>query len=496
MLRRLSVFAGGWTLETAEAVCSGDAVEMADILDLLARLVDNSLVVAETQRGQARYRLLETVRQYGLDRLREAGEVDDTRRRHRDAYLALAEHLAQELLGPQQALWFERLETEHDNLRAALAWSKTEKDGAEAGFRLTGALRGFWARRGHWREGREWLEAALERSAEVPPSVSLGALLGATHFARRRGDHGLATTLGQKGLALCQELGDKEGSASFLSALGIVALLQGDDERATALCEETLNLSRELGNKSLMGTQLTHLGVVARYQGDYDRATALYGESLALFREIGDKWNIAFALRCAGDLALQQSDYGRAAAFFMESLIRCRDVGDRWVSQGCLEGLAGVASAQGHFTRAARLVGAAEVLNESLGYRRHPRYQASYDQHVASTSAALGDAAFVAARAEGQAMTLEQAIEYALASTEAEPLRKDTAADLLTAREREVAALVAQGLTNRQIAAKLVVTERTAETHVQNILNKLGFTSRAQVAAWAVEQGLHTATKQ
>lgn len=504
MLRRLSVFAGGWTLEAAEAVCSGDGIETADVLDLLAHLVDNSLVAAETHSGQARYRLLETVRQYGLERLREAGEVDDTRRRHRDAYLTLAEHVAPELLGPQQAPWFERLATEHDNLRAALAWSRAEKDGAEAGFRLTGALRWFWARRGYWREGREWLEAALERSAEVPPPASSQALLGATHFAWRRGDYGLATTLGQRGLARCQELRDKNGSASFLSALGIVALLQGDYERATALCEETLNLSREQGNKSLMGTQLTHLGVVARYQGDYDRATALYGESLALFREIGDKWNIALALRTMGDVAIQQSDYGRAAASFMESLILCRDVGDRWVSQGCLEGLASVASAQGHYRGAARLVGAAERLNESLGYRRHPRYQASYDQHMAPTRAALGDDAFAAAWAEGQSMTLEEAIEYALASTEGaalkiqekEKLGKHAAADLLTAREREVAALIAQGLTNRQIAAKLVVTERTAETHVQNILNKLGFTSRAQVAAWAAEQGLHAPTNQ
>jgi non-specific serine/threonine protein kinase len=481
-------------LEAAEAVCAGDGVETTAVLDLLAHLVDNSLVVAETQTGQARYRLLETVRQYGQAQLHEAGEAPRMRRRHRDWYLDLAEQAAPELEGPQQALWFERLETEHDNLRAALEWSKVEEDGAEAGLRLTGALRGLWARRGHWREGSEWLEAALSRSAEAAPLASSGALLGATHFARRRGDYGLATTLGQMGLALCQRLGNEEGSASFLSALGIVALLQGDYERAAALCEGTLSLSRERGNKSLTGTALTHLGVVARYQGDYERATALHSESLALFREIGDKWNIAFALYGLAFVAHRQGDNERAAAFFTDSLILCKEVGNRWIGEECLEGFARVASATGHHQRAARLFGAAEVLRETLGHHRSPADQAYHDERVASTRAALGDAAFDAALAEGQAMTLEQAIEYALDSTERTPSRAPVA-DLLTSREREVAALVAYGLTNRQIAAKLVVTERTAETHVQNILNKLGFTSRSRVAAWAVEQGLQTPTK-
>jgi len=494
LLRRLSVFAGGWTLEAAEAVCSRDGVESADVLDLLTQLVDNSLVVVNTQLEQTRYRLLETVRQYGRDRLHEAAEADTVRRRHRDWYLELAERAAPEMLGPQQVLWFERLETEHDNLRAALEWSKVEKDGAEAGLRLTGALRGFWARRGHWREGREWLEAALARSAEAPPLASSGALLGATHFARRRGEYGLATTLGQKGLALCRALGDEDGSASFLSAVGIVALLQGEHERATALFEETRSLSRERGNKSLMGTALYHLGVVARYQGDYERATAFHSESLAVFREIGDNWNIALPLHGLAVVAFRQSDYERAAAFFTDSLLLCEEVGNRWISEECLEGFARVASATGHYQRAARLFGAAEVLRETLGYHRSRADQAYHDERVASTRAALGSAAFDAALAEGRVLTRERAVEYALTSTETLPRKVRTAADLLTAREREVAALIAQGLTNRQVAAKLVVTERTAETHVQNILNKLGFTSRSQVAAWAVEQGLRVAT--
>jgi len=496
LFRQLSVFAGGWTLEAAQAVCS-DGVGQAEFLDLLTQLVDKSLVIMELIGPEARYRLLETVRQYGLSRLQESGEIDDARRRHRDWYLALAEHAAPELGGSQQVVWFDRLEAEHDNLRAALEWSLAEKDGAEAGLRLTGALRWFWARRGHWREGRKWLNAALKRSGEVPPSASSRALLGATHFAWRGGDYGHATTLGQKGLALSRQRADKEGSAAFLSALGIVALYQGDYERATQLCEETLTLSRELGNKSLTGTQLNHLGVVARMKGDYARAIALHSEGLALFRELGDKWNIAMALWPMGQVHIKQRDYSRATECFMEGLVLCRDVGDRFVSQGCLEGLARVASARGHYKRAARLLGAVEELHKRLGYHRALGIQASHERHVASMRAALGDTTFAAAWAEGQSMTLQEIIKYALDSAKMtssrpgkEKLEKGTVMQLLTRREQEVATLVARGLTNRQIATKLVITERTAETHVQNIFNKLGFTSRAQIAAWSVEHGL------
>jgi non-specific serine/threonine protein kinase len=497
LFRQLSVFVGGWTLDAAEAVCSG-GVEQAEILDVLTQLVDKSLVTMEPKSQEARYRLLETVRQYGLDRLRESEEVDGARRRHRNWYLALAEHAAPELGGPQQGMWFDRLETEHDNLRAALAWSLAAKDGAEAGLRLTGALRWFWARRGHWREGRKWLDAALERSAEVPPSVSSRALLGATHFAWRGGDYELATTLGQKGLALSRQRADKEGSAAFLSALAIVALYLGDYVRATRLCEETLILSRELGNKSLTGTQLTHLGVAARMKGDYARAIALHSEGRALFRELGDKWNIAMALWTIGQVHIQQDDFGRATASFVEGLILCKDVGDRWISQGCLEGLARVASAQGDYKRAARLLGGVEELHKRLGYRRPLEIQASHDRHVASARAALGDTAFAAAWGEGQSMTLQEIINYALDSANVPSSKvgkgksEEGTIHLLTTREQEVATLVARGLTNRQIATRLVITERTAETHVQNILNKLGFNSRAQVAAWAANQGLHT----
>jgi tetratricopeptide (TPR) repeat protein len=402
----------GLSIEAAEAVCSGNGLEPADVLDLLTRLVDKSLVGVETQSGKARYRLLETVRQYGRDRLQESDEVNDVRRRHRDWCLTLAEQAAPELWGPRQAFWLARLEREHDNLRGALEWSHAERDGAEAGLRLAGALVFFWIRHGHWSEGREWTESVLARGAEAPPSAGLKALEGAVNFAWRQGDYSRARTLGEKDLRSCRELQDKETSAWFLLRLGQVAYTQeGQGERATALLEESLNLSNE---RSLIGVVLAELGEVARYQGDYDSATALCNRSLVVLNETGDKWNIASNHRLLGSVALDQGDYKRASAFFVQGLSLCGELGDKYISQQCLQGLARAASGTGHYERAVRLFGAAEVLRETLGFHSYPVDQAGHDQCVISTRAAFGDDAFAAVWAEGRAMTLEQAVEYAL----------------------------------------------------------------------------------
>ena len=416
LLRRLSVFAGGWSVEAAESVCPGGMVEAAAILDLLASLVAKSLVLAETQRGAARYRLLETVRQYSLSRLLDSGEADVVRRRHRDWYVALAEHAWPEYFGPRATLWVQRLETEHDNLRTAVEWSRGEADGAEAGLRLAGVFWYFLFKHGHWNEAREWLEGALARSAEAPPAVLPRALAGASNFAWRRGDYELAMKLATNGLALSRELGDKEGSVNHLFQLGTVAMRRGDSERATALYEECLKVSREIGNRWFSGHALWGLGAVAqRLRGNAERAIALHTESLADHMEAGDKWGIAMALSEVGSAAHDLHDYGRAVASYKDSLTILTEIGERFLTAGCLEGLAQVALATGHHDRAVRLFGAAEALNESLGYRHPSATQARIDQHLASTRSALGDAAFVAVLAEGRAMALEQAIEYALA---------------------------------------------------------------------------------
>jgi non-specific serine/threonine protein kinase len=497
VLRRLSTFAGGWTLEAAEAVCSGNGIEAADVLDLLTQLVDKSLVVVETQGEEARYRHPETVRQYSLDRLMESEEAADARRRHRDWFLGLAERAEPELRGPGLVAWLERLETEHDNLRAALEWSRTEEGGAEGGLRLAGALYRFWFMHDHWSDGRQWLEVALARSGDAQHSARPKVLRGAAHLAWRQGDYERATTLCEQGLAMCRDLGDREGSAWLIIWLGVVAIPRGNYARATALLEESLSLCEALGDKGLSSTALAWLAIVARYQNDDGRAAAFAEKGLTLANDVGDKHRIAYVLRTLGTIALSQGRCERAAGFYKESLTLCKEVGDRWIVEECLEGLAGVAGAQGHYEQAARLLGAAEALRIALGHHRLPLDQADYERRAASTMAALEQAAFEAAWARGAELAAEQAIEYALMSVKAVPpkgtarLAGDKPADPLTPREREVAGLIAQGFTNREIAARLVITERTAESHVQHILDKLGVASRGRIAAWAMEQGLH-----
>ncbi len=501
VLQRLSVFAGECSLESAETVCSGKRILRDEVLDLLTQLTDKSLVVVDTQSGEARYRLLETVRQYGRDRLEETEEAADVRRRHFEWYLGLAETAEPELRGPAQGNWLMRLEVEHENLRASLDWAKKEACSVEAGLRLAGALYRFWLLHGHWSEGRGWLEGALSAIDDTSIPALPKALRGAAQLAWRQGDDARATALAEKGLAVSGELGDRDEIAWHHLALG-TTLLQSDAIRAKASLEKSLVLSGELGDSWRVSVALAYLGVVARHHGDYEQAAAYYEKSHALSREVGDKWLIALVLRGLGTVALHLSDHGRAAAFFAESLALSRELGNTWGTEECLEGFAWLGCAQGKYERAARFIGAAEGLQETLGFRRLTPDQADYGQRLVATRDRLGETVFARACAEGRGMTLEQAFEYALAPMLSAAFRpvgtlKQTSSEQLsglTPREREVAVLIARGLTNREIGAALVIAEKTADAHVQHILNKLGFHSRAQVAAWAVERGLATAS--
>lgn len=499
--RRVSVFAGGWTVEAAEAICPGEYVEATDVLALLMRLVDKSLVVVDVHSREARYRLSETVRQYGRNRLWDSGESVGVQDRHLDWYLHLAERAEVELRGPGQEAWLDRLEIELDNLRQALEWSRAKGGGAEAELRLAGALRWFWFIRGHWSEGRAWLEKALTRKSEAPGSATARALLGAAMLARFQGDLQQARALCEDGLAMSRILGDKESVAWFLVWLGALELRGGDYGRAAILFEESLIPSRELGDKWLISTVLADLGVVARIQGNLAQADSLFTESLILSREAGDTWRVAMSLHGLGKVAFRRGDYMGAAKLYTESLALSKQVRDKWIADDCLEGLAAVACSQGRYRQASRLLGAADALREMLGYHPLAAEFADHDACVVAAQTHLGESAFGAAWAEGRAMTPEQAIEVALApdagrvtgGTAAAIPRAGADADPLTPREREVAVLIADGKTNREIAALLVIAERTADTHVQHILNKLGVRSRAQIAAWAVDHGLRTA---
>lgn len=497
LLRRVSVFAGGFTLDAAEGVCGGGAVATSEVVNLLLRLVDRSLVEARDRGGESWYRLLETVRQYAWERLIENGEADEIRRRHLTWYLGLAERGAPKLRGHEQQVWLGRFEAEHDNLRAALQWSQTDPSHSEEGLRLATALFWFWFFHGHWSEGRRWLDPAVPLGEEIPSHVRAKAVHCSAKLALQQGDYSRATTLARQGLTASSKSSDAEGGVFYHIVLGNVAVHLGDYAQASMLLENAVALCRKLNDEWLLGFALCNLQFVARDQGDYERAATLTSEGLALFRKAGDKHCTAWALRNLGLVALRLGDYKETAALCRESLTLSREIGDLWQVEQNLMGLAGAAAIEEHCERAARLFAAAEALRKSLGRRRSPADQADYDKRVASTRARLGDTPFAAAWTQGTTMSLQEAIEAALAPTEALPAaarEKTMGKDVIhfTPREREIVALVAQGLTNREIASQLVISERTADTHVQHILNKLGVGSRVQVAAWAVEHRLHT----
>jgi non-specific serine/threonine protein kinase len=308
-------------------------------------------------------------------------------------------------------------------MRAALEWGKTDTAGAPAYVRLAGALFWFWYLRGHWVEGRKWLEAALVRSEDVEAAARIRAFEGTAMLARDQGDHAHGDALAAKGLALSREAGDKHGVAWFLLTLGISAMAQSDDTRAITLTEESLALCEEIGDTWLTIITFHTLGYAALKQADYGRAAAFFEKCLSLSREVGDKYVIAMELRNLGYLALTQREYRRAATLAKESLTLCKEVGPRWLTEVCLRDLAIVACAAGSYGQAARLFGAAEASREFL--ERYLTERAHHDRGVAEAKAQLGESTFAECWAEGRAMTLAQALEYALAVESSESRKID-----------------------------------------------------------------------
>ena len=507
LFARLAVFVGGCSLEAAEAVCGGGDDPPPDVLEDLALLVDKSLLrQAEGPDGEPRFGMLETIREYAAERLEASGEAETPRRRHAEYFLALAEQAAPELLGPRQGAWLDRLEREHDNLRAALAWA-LERGEEALGLRLAAVLGHFWAVRGYLGEGQGLLERALARWPEAPAPLRAEALSATGHLAYIRCEFDQAAALHEESLSLRRALGDRRGVALSLHYLGRVAHYQGDLDQAAALYDESLAIRRALGDERGVALSLNSSGVLARDRGDDERARTLYEESLALFRALGDTWGIGLLLNNLARVARDGEDWERTTALCAESLAVFRAVGDPHGIAWVLSNLVVVAQRRGAWELAARLYGAAETIREALGagpLSLSPSERAKYEAAVAATRDRLGDSAFGAALAAGRELAPEQVAGAALAAGElttgarhpdgrspapAPPVPIPERSPL-TRREREIAALVARGLTDRQIAETLVITEGTVGVHLGNIFTKLDLHARAQLAVWATEHGL------
>ena len=419
LLCRLSVFAGGWTLESAEQVCSGDLVEDWEVLDLLTSLTDKSLVVYLEATGVARYRLLETVRQYARDRLLESGEVEVWRERHLAHFLALAQEAKRGYYSAQQGKWLDSLETEHDNLNMALTWCSQGSGDSTSGLQLAGELWPFWNIRSYWYEGHAWLSQLLSHKPdEQDPGVRSEALLGLGTLSRHQGDYITTQKLFTESLAMCRQTGNLRGTAAVLNNLGTLALDQGKNMESHAFLEESLAIFRELGGGAEMANVLLNLGNVAVTRNDFVSAHHLTEESLTLYRQVGSLLGIANGINNLGNLAEKQGEYLRAQALYQQSLVIYADLGSRGSVVISFDGLAVTAIGMTKPIVAARLMGAAQRLREEIGSPVPPREQVEFDQQLTTARALLAaDAAFDAAWQEGRAMTMEQAIDLALAPT-------------------------------------------------------------------------------
>jgi len=423
LLCRLSVFAGGWTVEAAEMVGAGNGIEVGDVLDLLQRLVDKSLAITEQHGNQPRFRMLETIRRYANHIRLASDDSDRVRTCHLNFYLQLAEESAPKLFGSEQAIWINRLETEYPNLRAALEWSDVSGQ-TETGLRLAGALSYFWYWRLYIGDGRRWLERMLavnggQRTA--PPAVRAKALLWLGEMERMQGDYTAACPHLEESQHLFQELGDTGGAAEALRTIGIITAEEGRYTDARALLEQSLALQRALNNKPGLALVLNGLGEVARAQDDYGSAERFYVEALGLYREVGDEFRTACFLQNLGYVALAQGDYILAQARLLEALSRGQQVMDAGMSLLCLIGFAGVIGATGDPRRAVTLLGAVDLvwgaLDAEAPFRAIPLDFAdriTYERTLAMLRVQLDDTVFAAAWAEGRAMTLEQAIADAL----------------------------------------------------------------------------------
>jgi non-specific serine/threonine protein kinase len=413
----LGIFVGGWTLEAAEVVCTGDGDLELDMLDGLQSLVDKSLLrQVEGLEGEARFMMLVTIREYAVELLKVRGELGDLRARHAEHFLRLAEAAAPELVRAEQAARYLQLEAEHDNLRAALAWT-LERGRVDLAARFVDVLWRFWHVRAYRSEGRKWIGALLAQEKALPVPARAKVLGAAGRLAAMQSDYEAARPLLEESLALAQAVGDKQTSAWALNDLGNLALVRDDYAAARASYEASLVLGRAMGDVLTLGPVLGNLGWVAFMQGDYQAARAYYEESLAVTTEVGDKHGIAIMLANLGALALQQGDYRAARERFQEGLATASAIGATATVVETLEGFAGIASRSGKAVRAMRLVGAATALREVIGVPRMPFEQGMVEGWLAPARRQLSTEEGAAARAEGRAMPLEQAIAYALEGT-------------------------------------------------------------------------------
>jgi predicted ATPase/DNA-binding CsgD family transcriptional regulator len=486
--RRAAVFAAEFDLASAEAVCADATLTAPLVLDGITALVDAS--VLDVVRGPAgsRFRMLETVRAFGREMLDASGQAEELRARHRDRYAGLAADAAHRYVAPDQVAAFDRLTAEHAELAAALAWSLSTQGEEDAGVAMAADLWLYWEARGHVGEGRRWLDLLLSACPPEHPARVRG-LAAAGFLALAATDTDAALPLLEEALARAEATGEEFVAAFATQYLGQAALFRGDLPAAERLLRAAADRHRRLDPR-YAAFAAADLGVAALLRGDPEAAAEAFSESLALNAGGGDPWTRSHALWGLGLVRLRNGAPEEAVRMETEALQLMREVDDRSGTALCVVALAWAAAELRQDERAARLLGAAEAVWRSIPAEPPAPVTVLGQEYTAAARDALGERRWAARSDEGRALDRRQAVALALGerpgpSSAAAAEGRD---DLLTPRQRQVAGLVAQGLTDRQIAARLVISPRTAESHVEQILTRLAVRSRAEIAAWAVVQ--------
>jgi predicted ATPase/DNA-binding CsgD family transcriptional regulator len=478
---RLSVFPGSFDLEAVEAVCCGGAVTAGAFFETLSRLVEKSIVGFEQDRR--RYLMLDTIREYGAEQVGALGELDHLRRRHRDYYLGLAERGAARSLTTEQVGWMVRLADETANIRVALDFSYSTLGEEAEGVRMTVLLRHYWLLVGQFSEGRRWHSRALAANAESADGA--WAVYGAGVLALQQGDIETAGPLLDRAGGLAGDLEDRDLAAHVTDAHGIAKFFTGDLEGARVRHEEALAEYADIGfSEPFALSSFARLASVCCLTGELDRAIWLSEECLGLCEELGDQWARGTALWIRGAARWLSGDVGDAVEDTLACLRIKESLGDLHTITMAIDLLAVCLVEQADYVRAAELSGAGDALWKAL---RAPIQQGPHYAEIRRAAAetcrqALGEERFRAAHRRGMAMPVADAI--ALARNEKPDAAAAVLPNPLTKREQEIAQLVTRGLGNREIAEQLVLAKRTVDSHVEHILGKLGFSSRAQIAAW------------
>ncbi|HVS06534.1 MAG TPA: LuxR C-terminal-related transcriptional regulator [Candidatus Dormibacteraeota bacterium] len=487
VFRRIGVFAGSFDIDAAVGVCCLAQISFIQLVDALENLIERSLLIADTSSATAKYRMLEPVRHYALKVLKDSGEEAELRRSHLEHYLALARSAEPHLMAdPEQPVWLDRLDRQLPDMRAALAWAFTIEP--EKGAGLATRLGWFWWFRAYLAEGTTWLRRALAASAEHP-SLTAAAVRFEGHLALREGDNRRAAKLGLAALPMYRRLGDESGEAWSLFVLGAAARSLGHFARARVLIAASLRFNERVGN-AVRANLVGELAVLSMLAADWKAAEQGFRTALALQRESDDRWSLALTLANWAELRIRQGECALAAPLVLESLEIMRPIDDTFTLVQLLEYAGMITIATGDPIVGLHLMGAAESKRKRLHLQQTEASRGLTESWIKRAERSIGPRAVRKALDKGYEAQFPGFLTMAEEMLATEP----KVSGGLSRREWQVAQLIGEGMTNREIADRLFISPRTAEGHVLQILNKLGFQRRAQIATWVSREGISGGT--